>query len=65
MGAVYIQLNNSIIEKPITHDYRDPSILLGVSGKVCRRLFTSKFPSARQATKITASEIYSEFTCLC
>ena len=33
MGAVYIQLNNSFVKRPITHDYTDPSSSLGVSDK--------------------------------
>ena len=33
MGAVYIQLNNNFIKRPITHDYTDPSSALGVSDK--------------------------------
>ena len=34
MGAVDIQLNNSFIERPITHDYTDPSNSLGAS-RIC------------------------------
>ena len=33
MGAIYIQLNNSFMKRPITHDYTDPSSSLGVSDK--------------------------------
>ena len=33
MGAVYIQLNNSFIKRPITNDYTDPISLLGASDK--------------------------------
>ena len=41
MGAVYFQSNNSFIKRPITHDYTDPSSLLGVSDKdLCTNLQT-------------------------
>ena len=55
MGAVYIQLNNSFIKRPITHNYTDLSSSLGVSDKdLCtnsQTVFMGKFPSATQARK--------------
>ena len=46
MGAFYIQLKNSIIEGPITHDYTDPSV---VRWDLCTEYLTSKFPSTTHA----------------
>ena len=65
MGAVYIQLNNSFIKRPITHDYTDLSNSLGVSDKdLCtnsQTVFTGKFPSATQATQSVIFILFHTF----